>query len=48
MAGIAPVRIALKRFADMMAFGAPVSTSERVTIRIERGRFNSLLWLFEP
>ena len=48
MAGMAPVLMAERRFADMMAFGAPVSTSERVTIRMDLGSPRDALWLLEP
>ena len=37
-----------RRFADRIAFGAPVSTSERVTIRMDLGNPRAALWLLEP
>ena len=46
--GIAAVRYALMRFAERNAFGAPVSLSFRMTIRMERGKPFSRFSTLEP
>ena len=46
--GIAPVRYALNKLADINARGAPVSLSFNIIIKIERGSPICLLSQFEP